>query len=415
MRFNFLLSAVAALTGWFTAVPTAVAQDWVMTTAPTNIWSSIACSADGTKLVAATGSPQIQAGFIFTSSDGGATWMPAEPFAVWQSVASSADGTKLVAVSFTDGDLLTPGHVYTSTNAGASWALTSAAQANWQSVACSADGVKLAAAGYFSPQGDFIYTSTNSGASWTQTTAPDTNWTSVASSADGTKLVAASGGNIYASVDSGATWTPTSAPSLPSGRQWSSVGSSADGSKLAAGWRRAKGATGGIYVSRDSGATWTQTSAPNYYWSSVASSADGNKLAVASGPIGSSRIYVSQDSGTSWAATAPNIGGPLVSSADGNKLVAAGWFVAAFNGYGYYAICTLKTDPIPLLDLTRSSGAALLSWTIPSMDFTLQQNSDVTTTNWTDVPTSPVLNLTNLQNQVIVSPTNGNAFYRLKH
>ena len=49
------------------------------------------------------------------------------------------------------------------------------------------------------------------------------------------------------------------------------------------------------------------------------------------------------------------------------------------------------------------------------MDFTLQQNSDLSTTNWMDVPPPPVLNLTNLQNQVIVSPTNGNTFYRLKH
>jgi hypothetical protein len=78
-------------------------------------------------------------------------------------------------------------------------------------------------------------------------------------------------------------------------------------------------------------------------------------------------------------------------------------------------IYTSQTTPTPSLSLTPSGSNLVISWTVPSMDFTLQQNSDLSTTNWMDVPTPPVLNLTNLQNQVIVSPTNGNTFYRLKH
>ena len=63
-----------------------------------------------------------------------------------------------------------------------------------------------------------------------------------------------------------------------------------------------------------------------------------------------------------------------------------------------------------------SDSGALLSWTIPSMDFTLQQNSDLTGTNWTDVTTLLVLNLTNLQNEVVVPLLSaGNRFYRLKY
>lgn len=76
---------------------------------------------------------------------------------------------------------------------------------------------------------------------------------------------------------------------------------------------------------------------------------------------------------------------------------------------------TSQSTPTPSLSLTSSGANALLAWTIPSMDFTLQQNADLTTTNWMDVPTPPVLNLTNLQNQVLVSPPGGNTFYRLKH
>jgi len=53
-------------------------------------------------------------------------------------------------------------------------------------------------------------------------------------------------------------------------------------------------------------------------------------------------------------------------------------------------------------------------WIVPSTNFVLQQNLDLTTTNWTDVTNPPALNLTNLQNEVILTPTNNSAFYRLK-
>jgi len=44
----------------------------------------------------------------------------------------------------------------------------------------------------------------------------------------------------------------------------------------------------------------------------------------------------------------------------------------------------------------------------------LQQNLDLTTTNWTDVTNPPALNLTSLQDEVVLSPTNSSGFYRLK-
>ena len=48
------------------------------------------------------------------------------------------------------------------------------------------------------------------------------------------------------------------------------------------------------------------------------------------------------------------------------------------------------------------------------MSFVLQQNSGLNPTHWTDVATPPVLNLTNLQNQVTLSTPSGPTFYRLK-
>src|SRR5205814_872554 len=140
-------------------------------------------------------------------------------------LACSADGRKLVAASGGGGDFA--GRIYLSTDSGVTWAVATAPTTNWVSVACSADGnhlvalvgkVDLQCSGSFYSPGGPIYISTNSGANWMPSSAPTTNWTSVASSADGTKLVAAAGGldgpagAIYLSADGGRNWTASSAP-----------------------------------------------------------------------------------------------------------------------------------------------------------------------------------------------------------
>jgi photosystem II stability/assembly factor-like uncharacterized protein len=176
----------------------------------------------------------------------------------------------------------------------------------------------------------------------------------VASSADGTKLVALTyGGPIYISTNSGTTWIAASAPA----EHWRSVASSADGTKLVA------VSYGPIYTSADAGATWMSNSVPNKAWEAVASSADGSKL------------------------------------------------TAAVWGHSIY---TSHSTPTASLNITPSGRNIVLSWIVPSMDFVLQQNADLTTTNWTDVTTTPTVNLTNLQNQLIVPLSNSNQFYRLK-
>jgi hypothetical protein len=55
----------------------------------------------------------------------------------------------------------------------------------------------------------------------------------------------------------------------------------------------------------------------------------------------------------------------------------------------------------------------MFSWTVPSTNFELQQNLDLSTANWTALTNVPVLNLTNLQEQVSLPATNGNGFFRL--
>ncbi len=119
-------------------------------------------------------------------------------------------------------------------------------------------------------------------------------------------------------------------------------------------------------------------------------------------------MYTSTDSGITWASnSAPNLAWASVSSsADGSKLVAAPYFGSVY---------TWQARPTPALTITSLGDSILLSWIIPSQPFVLQENADLTPTGWTDVATPPVLNLTNLQNQVTLPLPASNRFYRLKH
>jgi len=138
-----------------------------------------AWSADGTTLV-------VGGWTLAVSRNLGATWTTAGFTNVnWSSVAASADGSKLVATA-------SPGLIYTSMDAGTTWAAARGPSNYWTAVASSADGTKIVAtAGYYgSTNGMPIYTSTDSGITWTSNNAPDVCWVSVASSADGCKVVA---------------------------------------------------------------------------------------------------------------------------------------------------------------------------------------------------------------------------------
>ena len=92
---QILLLTVAILTGWFIAVTPAFAQTWMHNGAPFGIWTAIASSADGSKLVAYNFESGI--GGIYISSNSGTTWTSNSAVVDNQqwlpSIASSADGT----------------------------------------------------------------------------------------------------------------------------------------------------------------------------------------------------------------------------------------------------------------------------------------------------------------------------------
>ncbi len=89
------LSIAAVASGGLAAVSPSPAQSWTATAAPNTNWSCIACSADGSTIVAGT-----DYGLVYFSGDAGATWKAAGmPDGHWSSVASSADGCKLMAAA----------------------------------------------------------------------------------------------------------------------------------------------------------------------------------------------------------------------------------------------------------------------------------------------------------------------------
>ncbi len=322
---------------YFSAHYCALAQQWTLVRVPVEDnqvldpdgsgwqFSSVACSADGFRMVA-VGSGNLSGAPICVSSDGGLTWRATSaPLNYWTTVVSSTNGLRLAA-SGSDG-------IYTSSDGGTNWVHSATFQA---ALACSADGLRLIAvkapesSGSSNPAS--IYISPNGGGTWVAPDSPaaTNRWRAVAASADGTKLVAvgtsATPGqtDIYVSRDGGSTWLPVGLPQPA----WQNVVSSADGRRLVA----VAVFPNKLYTSADGGGTWTlQSGAPSEAWAALASSADGTNL-VAGGGLGAhGQIYTSSDAGVTWNSTndPPKLAGQPVgwlaaaSSADGRRLVAA--------------------------------------------------------------------------------------------
>jgi hypothetical protein len=379
---------------------------WRWTGASDSGLNNIASSVDGRRLVAANGAD----GLIYTSSDSGTTWTStAAPTGDWTALSSSADGTNLLAAAY-------GGQLYISSSAGASW--TAGGPTNyWSSVASSVDGSKLVAVSYAdlsrSNLTGRIYVSADSGHNWTLSSAPADLWTSLASSADGTKLAAATAvswaslagsGRIHLSADSGKSWTLPEAPS----NNWVSVASSADGRKLVAVASSNNGGDGLIYTSTNSGVSWTPATVPINNWVSVASSADGAKLLA----IGQGAAYLSTNSGATWGSVEPLAGAgwsSVASSADGSLVIAVGGPIGIIRWP-----LPSPPSPVPKLSIHASSQNVVLSWLVPSTALVLQRSSDLTSPNWVDVTSPPILYFSNLHNEAALPLEPGKGFYRLR-
>ena len=300
-------------------------------------WTGIASSNDGMKLAAVC-----YWGYIYTSTDGGATWTARKNDLRrdWSAIASSSDGKSLAALSLNsyadeNAEAQPDQAVFISEDYGVTWTRQiNTGSHEWNDIASSADGMMLAAA----PNNGRIHTSGNpSMDEWEERAGSDIlDWQRIASSSLGNKLVAIGGlwidyryqGDIYTSSDSGATWIKKNC-----GHNFWVLTSSADGAKLAAAAQ-----DDSIYTSTDSGATWTErTGVGPKSWKSIASSADGTKLVATLQWEEDSLIYTSPDGGAAW--TAQTTGLPtgiimrdVTCSADGTKMAAV-----VEDGYIYTA------------------------------------------------------------------------------
>ncbi len=170
------------------------------------------------------------------------------------------------------------------------------------------------------------------------------------------------------------------------------------------------GSGGPIFISTNSGLNWAPTTAPVTNWVSIASSADGRTLlAAGGGSTALGHLFLSTDSGATWNLTNSLFThwSAVAVSADGTKLV------AAENAGHIYTLHLSPSTFSPALQIRPSGTNAVVSWLVPSMDFTLQQNTDVNSSNWVNVVTAPVLNTANLHNEVTVPGTLGNSYFRL--
>lgn len=371
------------------------ATTWNQTSAPGGPYR-LGMSADGRIIMAVntTSRPVISTnwGQSWTTVTNSPPWGGGNP----DSIAMSADGATIIATLTTNATTPVQTWVFITTNYGGAWTGTGLMASNaWGlAVACSADATRMIAG---IANGPICY-STNAGVNWYTSSAPHADWVSVASSTDGRHMAAiVSGGKLYFSSDFGATWTPTNLPAL----SWNLVCLSSEGN-----WVGATG-TGGTYISSNAGASWTTHGLSG---NALACSANGTNWILAEAEALDATLFTSSDGGLTWVSNLSACVGPVSScswggaavSADGCEFMAADGFVWA--GYN---------TPSPQLNIQSSDQALNLSWLIPSTNFVLQQNPDLTTTNWTAISNTPVLNFTNLQQQVSVPSSPSNTFFRL--
>ena len=280
-RFLVILSSIAVSLSVVTVLSinqATAASIWVdLTGVPSNEWTAIATSADGSKVVAALKNPDnIYTSKIYSSSDSGATWTDRSGAGSdkWYQVAMSANGSTIIAGG--------ESKFVVSTNSGANWSTISG-------YTSSGDGNLLIAA----TSDGHLFTLT--GLTWTER-APvpsnfTNNWSNIITDSTGSTIFVSryqesTSGDLYKSTDSGATWSKQS--NFP-GQQMNSGQLTCDATcaKIYAnpyyipGGFNYLGNAFGIWSSLDGGATWTQENVLNphlYRGFVIAMSSNGKKI-----------------------------------------------------------------------------------------------------------------------------------------
>lgn len=232
----------------------------LLSTAPRySVSTYIAGSSDLTKLISCTFK---STDYLYTSINTGDTWTQQtnSGLSVWSTVASSSDGIKLVASDWWNDD------IYTSADSGASWTNRGSVSCNnvGCNLICDSTGDKIVFA-----YDERIYHSINQGASFNYH-IPLVNKTIIelASSSDANNLIVVYGTqssipkySVYISNDNGASWSTIAALGE---KNFRSCTMSPDGTKMAV-WAEDEGK---VYTSTDSGGSWYSDSVNGWLSSS---------------------------------------------------------------------------------------------------------------------------------------------------
>lgn len=214
------------LTGGYIWISVDSGGTWTSQATPgTPSWQTVAVSGDGSVILAGAWD-----GAVWTWNSG--TWNNRTNAGTrrWSGASASTNGTSLALV-----DQRTSGYVYISSDSGATWVTRKQATGSqaWNATSMSGDGTSIALVGVIA---DSIYISSDSGATWTaRTGAGSEAWSAISMSTDGSKIVAADGsaGYIWLSSDYGSTWSSSSVGT--GAKNWLSVAISGSGNVMLGG------------------------------------------------------------------------------------------------------------------------------------------------------------------------------------
>jgi hypothetical protein len=97
----------------------------------------------------------------------------------------------------------------------------------------------------------------------------------------------------------------------------------------------------------------------------------------------------------------PDAGGPMTG---GNYSVTG----------GFWSLFAVQTPGAPTLRIfLTTTNTAVVAWPAPSTGWTLQSNTNLSTTSWSNVTNA--VNTVSGENQVIISPPAGNRYFRLSN
>jgi len=174
-------------------------------------------------------------------------------------------------------------------------------------------------------------------------------------------------------------------PSPPS-EEWITVFSSADKQRIAV-----VPDSGSLYLSENSGASWRPISAPGEYECTLSATPAGSVMVAV--------VSVGTTAPTGKPQKAPGMATDpwysVASAADGSQLVLTGG----------------SARPAPALSIRVFERKAVVSWPDSFTGFVLQQATDPTIADWTDVKDAVII--TNNQHEVRTTASKGKSFFRL--